>query len=290
MGEKNFLKLAVKAKNLFLYDVAIKYLEQAAELGNSEAMYLLGDIFANDYYYFGHLFKDDEQIKTDDVQALKWYKRAADNGLGKAFIEVAVLSLNEEQYNSKQAEKFFKAAITTYKSLSGNGNIFAMKTLAEIYEKYYFAESLNTGYERKNSRIGTCYKMAFSALKKLADRGNIEAKFQISDMVRCGKGTDENIEQSIAILKSVAEIAKNSDDKITAYRKIAEIILSEYETKTSAINFYKQAAALGDFISMRELWKIYELGKVVKKNLSESQKWLKKSEELQKKFFEEIRL
>jgi len=283
-------ELGVKARNIFLYDAAIKCLKKSAELQNSEAMYLLGDIFANDYYNFGHLFKDDEQIKTDDAQALKWYKCAADNGLGKAFIEVAVLSLHEEQYNKKQAEKFFQAAITTYKNLSENGNIFALKTLAENYEKYYFAESLYTGYERKNAHIANWYKMAFSALKKLADRGNIEAKFQISDMIHRGKGMRENIEQSIEILKSVAKSAKSSDDKIPAYRKIAEIIFSEYETKTPAINFYKQAAALGDFISMRELWKIYELGEVVEKNISESQKWLKKSEELQKKFLSEINL
>ena len=41
----NFYDIGCRAKNLFLYDVAIKYLEQAVALDNVEAMIELGDFF-----------------------------------------------------------------------------------------------------------------------------------------------------------------------------------------------------------------------------------------------------
>ena len=70
---QNFYDIGCQAKDLFLYDVAIKYLTKAAELGNAEAMYLLSNIYAgNDetYYHYGHLKKENERIVSNDDEQI----------------------------------------------------------------------------------------------------------------------------------------------------------------------------------------------------------------------------
>ena len=274
-------EIGLQATNIYLYDVAIEYLTKAAQLGNADAMYLLGNIYDEVKYYYDYgLHKEDERIiSNDDEQIFKWYKRAADKGCKKAFIEVALRYLDEDnlEYNKRAANKWFKMAIWN-QSAAEKGDPVAMLAIAEAYSRYNFNKTLRYGgLPDKDSLSDKWHKFAFATFKRRADEGDAEAMIELGIMFYYGTGVTKNYAESVRLLKSAAE----SDDdkiKIRAYRKLADII------KSNSISFYKKAAQLGDFISMRILWNHYKTGKGVEKNLAEAEHWLKKSEEIQTEF------
>lgn len=283
---QNFYDIGCRAKNLFLYDVAVKYLSKASELGNADAMYLLGNIYSgNDEtsYRYGHLEKEDERIKiNDNEQFFKWYKSAADNGCKKAFIEVALHYLDKDnlEFNKRAAKKWFNLAISWNQSDAEKGDPVAMLAIAKAYSHYNFNKTLRYGgVPNKDSLSNKWQKFAFATFKRHADEGDAEAMIELGIMFYYGTGVTKNYAESVRWLKRAAE----SDDdkiKIRAYRKLAEIIKS----KDDSIAFYKKAAQQGDFISMRILWKYY-----ADKNLAESERWLKKSEEIQAEFLSSLK-
>ena len=139
MGEKNFLELAVKARNLFLYDVAIKYLEKAIELKNSEAMYLLGDIYYEGNISIEKLIKPEEIVPTTDyAKAFDFYKKSAENGYSPAFNMLGLiyfLGIGTE-VNITESKKYFQRAIDSEKIAAEKGDAFAIESLGNIYENY----------------------------------------------------------------------------------------------------------------------------------------------------------
>ena len=137
-NSKNFYEIGCRAKNLFLYDVAIKYLEQSAALGNVEALIELGDIF----YGTGSaedLHKPEEIIPSDNSKALKFYSQAAEKNYAPALNRLALMNLNE--CNVEETYKYFQLAVEAYKEkLDSDFDAFTLKALAKAYEDLHFVE------------------------------------------------------------------------------------------------------------------------------------------------------
>ena len=152
-------KIGLQATNIYLYDVAIEYLTKAAELGNADAMYLLGNIYDEakcDYDY--DLHKENERIVSN-------YKCAADKGCKKAFIEVALRYLDEDnlECNKRAANKWFKMAISWNQSAAEKGDPVAMLAIAEVYSRYNFSKTLRYGgLPNKDSLSDRWRKFAFA--------------------------------------------------------------------------------------------------------------------------------
>lgn len=276
--------LGLQAEDFYLYDVAIKYLTEAAKLGNADAMYLLGSIYDDAKHGFGYnLHKESERLKfIDDEQIFKWYKRAADKGCKKAFIELALIYLDEDnlEYNKRAATKWLKMAISWNQPAAENGDPYAMLAIAGAYARYNFNKTINYGgLPGKDSLADKWFNFAFATFKRRANDGDANAMVELGTMLYYGSGTTKNVAESIRWLKKAAE-SGDDEIKIRAYRKLAGIIKS----KDEVVSFYEKAAELGDFISMRQLWYIYKTDK----NLREAERWLKNSEEIQAAFLETL--
>lgn len=284
--EKNFYELGLKAKKFFLYDAAIKFLKKSAESKNPAAMYELGDIFQNEMYRFAHLYKENEGVAQNNVEALKWYERAAAEGFKKSFIKIALMYKDEEdiERDEKKSKKYFKAAVESYTLEAESGNGFSMKILGDIYENYSFREKLNYGEYpmRKNNQSDKWYKMAFKVLKNISEK-NIDAMFEIANMYFYGKGTKADAKKAMEILEKISEIG-GDDEKIIAYKKIAEIFDFNRNSEEK-IKFLKKAADLDDIEAIRILVSIFRK----EKNISEAEKLLKKSDEIQENFLNSVR-
>ena len=278
--------LGLQAADFYLYDVAIKYLTEAAELGNADAMYLLGSIYDGAKNGYGcHLQKESERLKfVDDEQIFKWYKRAADKGCKKAFIELALIYLDEDnlEYNKRAATKWLKMAINWNQPAAEKGDPYAMLAIANAYAQYNFNRTLRYGgvpVPGEDSLSKKWFNFTFATFKRRAVEGDSEAMIELGMMLYFGSGTTRNVGESIRWLKKAAE-SGDDEIKIRAYRKLADIIKYNDE----AVSYSKKAAELGDFISMRQLWYIYKTDK----NLCEAERWLKKSEEIQAAFLETL--
>lgn len=281
---QKFYEVGLQATKLYLYDVAIKYLTKASDLGNADAMYLLGIIYDESNYGFGYeLHKENELSKfSDNEQAFKWYKRAAEKGCKKAFLELALYYLERDnlEYNKRAAKKWLTTAINWNQTAAEKGDPFAMLELAGIYSQYNFTKTLIYGGLPGKDSLGDKWrKFAFVTFKRLANEGDVEAMLELSTMFHYGNGTTKSDAESIRWLKTAAE-AGDDKIKIRAYQELAYIVKSNADS----ISFSKKAADLGDFTSMRILWNRYKTGKGVRKNLSAAERWLKKSEEIQAAF------
>jgi hypothetical protein len=271
-----FYEIGCRAKNLFLYDVAIKYLEQAVSLGNVESMIELGDIF-HSAGNSDDLHKPKEIMQSDKSKALKFYSQAAEKNYPLAFNRLALIHLNE--CNVEETYKFFQLAVETYeKKLDSSFDAFTIKALAKAYEDLYFVEPDKRKSKKLLQKFLEYYRLAFEMLKILADEGNIEAFFELGEMYRVGNGTDKSYSNAIKMFKNAAKRG-STGDKIRAYINIAFICKSE-ENYNQFIDYIKKAAELGDFWAMRQLWKYYLTGE----NLTAAEHWLKKSEEIQTEF------
>ena len=272
----NFYEIGCRAKNLFLYDVAIKYLEQSAALGNVEAMIKLGDIF----YGAGSaedLHKPKEIIQSDNSKALKYYSQAAEKNYAPAFYRLALMHLNE--CNVEETYKYFQLAVEAYKiKLDSSFDAFTLRALAKAYEDLCLVERDKRKSKKWLQKFFEYYKLAFEMLKILADEGNIEAFFELGEMYRVGNVVEKSHSNAIKMFKNAAKLG-STGDKIRAYINIAFICKSE-ENYNQFIDYIKKAAELGDFWAMRQLWKYYLTGE----NLTAAEHWLKKSEEIQTEF------
>lgn len=283
-------ELGSQAADIYLYDTAIKYLTQAADLGNADAMFSLGKIYEIGKYGHGaHLCKEDERLKfvefVDDEKIFNCYKRAAEKGCKVAFIAVALLYLDEDnlEYNKRAADKWLKLAISWNQPAAEKGDPCAMLAIAGAYAQFNFNKTIiYGGLPGKDSLAEKWQKFAFTTFKKFADEGgDIEAMFELSRMFFFGTGTTKNIRESVRYLEILTQV---DDEKIKAraYHELGRIFESSDATKS--FHFYKEAAQLGDFTAMRILWYSYKNGKGVRKNLTEAERWLKKSEEIQAAF------
>ena len=281
-SKKNSLNFyGCRAKNLFLYNVAIKYLKQAAALGNVEAMIELGDIF----YGAGSsddLHKPEEIIQSDNSKALKFYSQAADKNYPPAFYRLALMNFNE--CNVEETYKSFQFVVEVCKQeLDLSFDAFTLKELAGAYEDLYFVERDKRKSKNLLYKFLEYYRLAFGMLEHLADEGNIEAFFELGEMYRVGNFVEKSYSNAIKMFENAAKLG-STDDKVRAYINIAFICKSE-ENYNQFVDYLKKSAELGDFYAMRQLWKYYLTGE----NLTVAEYWLKKSEGIQAEFLSSLK-
>jgi TPR repeat protein len=144
------------------YTKALPLLRIAANAGNPEAMYQLGDLYRNA-----------SGVAPDYAEAVKWYRSAADNGnswgmdnLGKMYKEGWPVAPNPAE------------AVKWYKSAAGKGNSWGMYHLAEFYESGW--EGVAPDYKKASdlyqraaadAGLGSPKKKAEEALQRLHSEG-----------------------------------------------------------------------------------------------------------------------
>ena len=191
--------------------------------------------------------------------------------------------------NVDETYKYFQLAVETYtEKLHSDFDAFTLKGLAKAYEDLYIVERDKRKSQKLLQKFLEYYNLAFGMLEHLTDDGDIEVFFELGEMYRVGNGIEKSHSKAIKMFEKAAKLG-STYDKIRAYIDIAFIHESD-KNYNQFIKYLKKAARLGDFWAMRKLWKIFERGEFVEQNLSESERWLKKSEEIQNKFLKSLRL
>lgn len=275
-------EVGCRAKNLFLYDVAIKYLEHSAALGNVESLESLielGDIFYN-AGNFDDLHKPEEIIQRDKSKALKFYAQAAEQNYPSAFNRLALMHFNEG--NVEETYKYFQLAVEAYEEkLDSSFDAFTLKELAKAYEDLHFVESDKRKSKKWSQKFSEYYRLSFDMLTRLASDGYIAAFFELGEMYRVGEGVEESHSDALKMFEYAA-IHGFKDTKIRAYINMAFIYKSD-KNYNKFIGYLKKAAACGDFLAMRQLWKYY-----ADKDITAAEHWLKKSEKVQSEFLSSL--
>ena len=151
-------KLAEETRNKRWLDIDI----QAAEKGNTDAMYRLGEKYQNG-----------NGVKEDKAEAFKWFKKAAENGKENAFLPVGWKYANGDGVEENKAE-----AVKWYKKSAENGNTTAMNNLAWMYHD--------------GDGVKTDKAEAFKWFKKAAENGNKDAMKWLGDCYEKGVGVEQD--------------------------------------------------------------------------------------------------
>jgi hypothetical protein len=127
------------------YRKAREWFKKAADEGNSDAMYGLGDLYKN----------GGSGIDRDYYEAHEWYKKAADKGNAWGLYNLGDLYMKKDWVpNYQKARECFQKAADA-------GNSYGNYALGDLYEK---------GYD-----LPPDAKKAFDCYQKAADAGNTEA-------------------------------------------------------------------------------------------------------------------
>lgn len=231
---------------------AIWWLKRAADYGNAEAMYILGEIYLHAKNKHDDVwFVRDDEIFKDLNAAFYWFNRCFDVCQDKLRGKLYLYGIEIEN-NEDSAFELFTESV----------------------------QCLN--YSQKMYKLGMKYiygtKKDFDKgiywLKRAADHLNDDAILELGKIYLHGTIKEIDVNQAAWWFEKITDFSKlNSkliDEMIYKYR-YGENIEKNIDT---AIYWYKKLADIGNIQAMHELSKIYRYGEGVEKNLSEAIKWL----------------
>ena len=138
------------------------YFRQAADMGNTEAQVLLGQMYLTGTY-----------IDKNQDEALKLFKTAADLGNADAQVKLAEFHIKQKQY--ELAADILKR--------NTNDNPKTQTKLGELY-------LTGKGVEKN-------YKEAFNLFKQAAEKGNALAQYRLGDMYFKAQGIKRNYAEAL---------------------------------------------------------------------------------------------
>ena len=238
MLAKEFLQKGEQEEKKKNYKDGLKYYQQAAKLGNSEAIKNIGNFykdgksvdanykFAMKYFKraaklgnveaiknIGCMYFDGSGVKRDIKKAKEWFKRAIALGGGVEFKKIV------EKYNYPNEENEYNEVITILKNLANNGNVDAMFNLALVYDNMAFGDmeernKAKIEYYKKAAEAGhpkamyefseTGGKLNIKWCKKAAEAGCVEAMIRLSH-------AEDNKKEKLKWLERAAEIGDAFD-------------------------------------------------------------------------------
>ena len=231
---------------------AVWWFKRAADFGNCEAMYMLGQIYIHSKNKPKEIwFVRDDEIFKNFRAAFYWFNRCFEdcdrNLRGKLYLYGIGVEKNEE--------KSFELFVESVQSLNYSDKMY------ELGKKYIYGKEKN-------------FEKGIYWLKRATDHLNDEAAILLSKIYFEGEITEFDLNESAFWLSKITN-ADNFDVEL-AY-KIADKYFLGKDVKKNveiAIYWYKKLAEAGNIEAIYKLGEIYRYGQGVEKNLSEAVKWL----------------
>ena len=211
MTAEELYKIGKAAKDAEDYAKALKYCQLAADLGFSEAIKEIGNL-----YCFGL------GMEQDYDKAFEYYQKAADlgninavNNLGNCYLNGHGVEQNEEE------------AVEYYRTAAEQGNAIAQNNLGNLYlngrgvsqdygeaVKYYILAA-DQGFFGAQNMLGYCYEYglgveqdygkAFGYYQQAAAQGDMDAQHSLGLFYLDGTGVEQNDEDALKYIRMAAE-------------------------------------------------------------------------------------
>ncbi len=226
---------------------AMDCFNRAAEYGNSEAIFNLGEI----YRKYG-------KEETSNQKSLQYYKKAA------------LLGNEDGQYwlatyyqNGIELEKDEKLAFVWYEKSAEQGNAEAQNMLGRCYEEGW-------GINKDNTK-------AFEWFKKAAEQGSATAQCNLAICYDNGEGIGRDYKEAFKWFSKAAE--QNNDAAQYMLGMCYDFGNGVAEDKKQAFKWYQRAADQGNVLAQFELATCFESGSGTKVNPLQAFQWYKKAAE-----------
>ncbi|MBO4821322.1 MAG: TonB family protein [Prevotella sp.] len=192
----------------------------------------------------------------DDVKAVEWFRKAADQGGAEAQAQMGYMYLYGYGVN-----KDFAEALNWYRKAAEQDDASAQNQLGYMY--------LN-GYG-----VNKDYAEALKWYRKAADKGLPSGQNGLGFMAQNGYGMNKDYAEAFKWYLQAAE-----QGNATAKNNIGTMYFNGYGVArdyAEALMWYRQAAEQGDPNGQYSLGFMYDNGFGVDKNLAEARKWYEKA-------------
>lgn len=208
-------------------------LKEAAEAGDVFSSYMMGIYYLN---IARHILENEEtEEKNNYLEAISWFKHAANQNFYRAFHSVAL-----RYYWGEGVKKNLESALSwEMKAMEFSKYIKAYYTAADIL------------YDMGN------YKNAFGLYIECIEKGG-NCYYDIGKMYEYGNGVEQNLESALEYYKKGANLNNN-----ICYLKLGEMyeygygVNQDYQT---AFEYYEKGANLNNDVCCLALGEMYEYG------------------------------
>ena len=193
------------------YESAIKHFRKAAEKGNAEAQFKLGNCL---YQGLG--------AEQDQAEAVKWFRKAAEQGLAKA-----QFNLGNSFYQGAGTELDYDEAVNWYRKAAEQGLAEAQYSLGICFYQglgteqdyaeavYWFRKAAEQGHAIAQFNLGNCIGHELGAkrddaeavnwIRKAAEQGLAEAQYSLGVCYAKGVGVKKDRTESRKWYRKAAE-------------------------------------------------------------------------------------
>ncbi len=206
----------------------------------------------------GDMYLEGRGVSPDVANAVKWYRRAAEQGDAEAQRALGVI-----YYEGKGVTQSFTEAVKWYRSAAELGDAEAQVNLGTLYFK--------------GDGVPQNYAEAAKWFRRAADQGSARAQYSLGVMYLGGQGVPQNAAEAVKWfqLASGRGLAQASDALGRMYSEGHGVPQSDDE----ALKWYRLAAEQGDARDQLNLGILYVRGDGVPQDYAEAAKWFRAAAE-----------
>lgn len=225
------------------YIKAVECFERAAEQGNVQAQFKLGQWYENG--------------GKDYKKAVEWYHKAAEQGYADA-----QCNLGECYGNGKGVEQSWEQAVEWYRKAAEQGNARAQCNLGWCYKN-------DKGIAEDKWYHN--YKKAAEWYRKAAEQGNAEAQYYLGEFYERGYGgIRKNLQEAMRLYRlSIEQGNISAQCGLGRCYENGEGVEQDYK---KAVECYCKAAEQGNAEAQYNLSMCYRLGRGVPSNIQEAER------------------
>ncbi len=245
---------------------------QAAEQGDAEAQWRLGDSYANGI-----------GVGQDYGEAAKWYGKAAEQGHTQAQYELGRLYAQGLGVARDYAE-----AAKWYRLAAEKGHVPAQHFLGHLYAS---GRGPETEYLEAPERQPTPperappaqrndlsdYAEAARWWRKAADQGDAAAQSDLGWLYTSGRGGETNYAEAASWYRKSAEQGNPNGQHWLGHCYLSGRGVAKDEVEAS--KWFREAADNGVIAAQRDLGRLYATGRGIEQNSAEAIKWFRKAAE-----------
>ena len=260
----------------------LEWISKAANQGNSEALWCLGDRYRLDkeiedldkalelyhksadqgnsdgQWLWGFMYYTGCGVQKNYATAAKWYQISADHGNSEAQWRLGHMHQYGEFF-----EKNLSKAAKWYRMSADQGNINGQSRLGYMYEFVY-------GVDKDIAEAAKWYRIS-------ADQGDIISQNDLGYMYEFGEGVEKDIAEAVKWYKKAADQGYAiSQCRLGEFYQFA---IGVQEDQAQAVEWYRKSAEQGDSDGQWHLGYMYQFGKGVEKDPVQAVEWYRKSAE-----------
>lgn len=226
-----------------LATIAYPRLELLAGAGDPRAQVVLGS-----------MYRDGRGVSKDELNAMKWYRKAAEQGNSTAQINIASMYLNDtgipKSLQLQQAEVWVRMA-------AEQGHPKAQAALAAMYAN--------------GDGLVKDAQQAVAWFRKAAEQGFAKAQSGLGSMYSAGRGIPKDDQQAVAWFLKAAELGDTFGQHSLAYMYFNGRGVPKDEQQ--AVTWYHRAAVQGSAEAQNDLGVSYSTGRGVLKDEQQAYFW-----------------